>query len=84
MAERDVDPAGSARRPLTTGEFRVAPDASANTSQFQAFANRQATDAEPPWQMKAPGRSVGRLAGIVVLVAVVLAVIALLVVKLAG
>ena len=82
MAERDVDPAGSSGRPLTTGEFRVAPDASANTSQFQAFANRQAPDSEAPWEMKAPGRSVGRLAGIVVLVAIVLAVIALLVVKL--
>ncbi|HEY5360916.1 MAG TPA: hypothetical protein VIJ82_25080 [Streptosporangiaceae bacterium] len=81
MAERDVDPAGSSGRPLTTGEFRVAPDASASTSQFQAFASRQAADSEAPWQMKAPGRSVGRLAGIVVLVAIVLGVIALLVLK---
>jgi hypothetical protein len=32
--------------------------------------------------MNAPGRSIGRLAGIVVLVAVVLAIIAILVVKL--
>jgi hypothetical protein len=82
MAERDVDPASRAGRPLTTGEFRVAPDASANTAQFRAFNNPQAGEAEAPWEMKAPVRSVGRLAGIVVLVAIVLAVIAILVVKL--
>jgi hypothetical protein len=82
MAERDVDPATRAGRPLTTGEFRVAPDASANTAQFRAFNNQQAGEAEAPWEMKAPVRSVGRLAGIVVLVAIVLAVIAILVVKL--
>jgi hypothetical protein len=67
---------------MTTGEFRVAPDASANTAQFRAFASPQAGDTEAPWEMKAPARSVGRLAGIVVLVAIVLAVIAILVVKL--
>jgi hypothetical protein len=81
MAERDVDPATSAGR-MTTGEFRVAPDASANTAQFRAFANTQAGEPEAPWEMKAPVRSVGRLAGIVVLVAIVLGVIAILVVKL--
>jgi hypothetical protein len=82
MAERDVDPAASAGRPLTTGEFRVAPDVSANTAQFRAFAGEQAGEPEAPWEMKAPARSVGRLVGIVVLVAVVLAVIAIIVLKL--
>jgi hypothetical protein len=82
MPQRDDDPAASARRPLTTGEFRAAPDSSANTAQFRAFANSQATETEAPWEMNAPGRSIGRLAGIVVLVAVVLAIIAILVVKL--
>lgn len=81
MPQRDDDPAASARQPLTTGEFRAAPDASANTAQFRAFANNQGSDS-PPWEMNAPARSIGRLAGIVVLVAVVLAIIAILVVKL--
>ena len=82
MSERHDDPAGSAGRPLTTGEFRVTPDVSANTAQFRAFAGEQAADAEAPWEMKAPGRSVARLAGLVVLVAVVLVIIAIIVVKL--
>jgi hypothetical protein len=82
MSERDDNPPAGARRPLTTGEFRVAPDVSANTAQFRAFANERASDAEAPWEMNAPGRSVGRLAAVVVLVAVVLAIIAILVVKL--
>jgi hypothetical protein len=82
MPERDDDPAATAGRPLTTGEFRVAPDASANTAQFRAFAGRQAGDPEAPWEMKAPARNVGKLAALVVLVAVVLAIIAILVVKL--
>jgi hypothetical protein len=67
---------------MTTGEFRAAPDASANTGQFRAFANGQNGDTEAPWDMKVPGRSVARLAGIVVLVAVVLAIIAIIVVNL--
>ncbi|HEY1618488.1 MAG TPA: hypothetical protein VGG25_12775 [Streptosporangiaceae bacterium] len=77
MSERD-----DTGRPLTTGEFRTAPDASANTAQFRAFAGNESSEPDAPWDMKAPGRSVGRLAGIVVLVAVVLAVLAIIVVKL--
>jgi hypothetical protein len=82
MSERDDYPATGAGRPMTTGEFRAAPDSSANTAQFRAFAGQQTGDAEAPWDMKAPGRSVGRLAGIVVLVAIVLAVLALIVTRL--
>jgi hypothetical protein len=82
MPERDDDPAASGGRPLTTGEFRVAPDASANTAQFRAFADGKADSPEAPWEMNASGRSVGRLVGLVVLVAVVLAVVAIIVVKL--
>jgi hypothetical protein len=68
---------------MTTGEFRAAPDSSASTGQFRAFAGeQQSADSEAPWDMKVPGRSVARLAGIVVLVAVVLAIIAIIVVKL--
>jgi hypothetical protein len=81
MAQRNDDQAAGGR-PLTTGEFRVAPDASANTAQFRAFAGPQSGETEAPWDMKAPGRSIGRLVGIVVLVAVVLAVIAIIVVNL--
>ena len=82
MPQRDDYQAGGAKRPLSTGEFRAAPDASANTAQFRAFADAQTTGNEAPWEMNAPGRSVGRLAGIIVLVAVVLAIIAILVIKL--
>ena len=67
---------------MTTGEFRAAPDTSASTSQFRAFVGAQPADTEAPWEMKAPGRNVARLAGIVVLVAVVLAIVAIIVVKL--
>ncbi len=80
MPQRDDDQAAGAGRPLTTGEFRAAPDVSANTAQFRAFANNQASEA--PWEMKAPARNIGRLAAIIVLVAVVLAVIAIFVLKL--
>jgi hypothetical protein len=80
MPQRDDDQAAGAGRPLTTGEFRAAPDSSANTAQFRAFANDQASEA--PWEMKAPARNIGRLAAIIVLVAVVLAVIAIFVLKL--
>jgi hypothetical protein len=65
---------------MTTGEFRAAPDLSASTGQFRAFADGQSDEA--PWDMKAPGRSVARLAGIIVAVAVVLAVIAIIVINL--
>jgi hypothetical protein len=81
MPQRDNDQAGGSRKPITTGEFRAAPDASANTAQFRAFADNQAGGSEAPWEMNASGRSIGRLAGIIVLVAVVLAVIAILVLK---
>jgi hypothetical protein len=82
MAQRNDDQVAGTGQPLTTGEFRVAPDASANTAAFQAFAGPRSREAEAPWEMKAPGRSVGRLVGIVLLVAIVLAVIAIIVVNL--
>jgi hypothetical protein len=82
MAQRDDDQAAGTGRPLTTGEFRVAPDASANTAQFRAFAGQQTSEPEAPWEMKAPGRSIGRMVGIVVLVAIVLGVLAIIVVNL--
>ena len=80
MSERD-DNAGAAR-PMTTGEFRAAPDVSASTAQFQAFAGRSPAESEAPWEMKAPARNVGRLIALVVGIAVVLGVLAVLVLQL--
>ena len=68
--------------PTSTGEFRARPDISANTAQFRAFADDKSADPESPWAMRAPGRSVGKMAAIVIGVAVVLVIIALLVLKL--
>jgi hypothetical protein len=82
MTERYEDRAPRAGRPITTGEFRTAPDASASTAQFQAFAEG-AEEPERPWDMGAPGRSVAKMVLLVVGVAVVLAVIAILIVTLA-
>ncbi len=82
MSERFEDPHSSAGRAMSTGEFRVAPDASASTAQFRAFAESDAVDESRPWDMGAPGRNVARMAAIVIAVAVVIAVIAILVVTL--
>jgi hypothetical protein len=82
MTERHEDPRPGLGRPISTGEFRATPDVSATTAQFQAFAD---SDAEPerPWDMRVPGRSVAKMAMLVVVVAVVLAAIAILVVTVA-
>ena len=66
MTERYEDPATRAGRPISTGEFRATPDASASTAQFRAFAE---TEGEPgrPWDMGAPGRNVAKMALIVVM-----------------
>ncbi len=79
MTERHENPAASAT-PITTGEFRATPDVSANTAQFRAFAEESAEPGRP-WEMGAPGRSVARMALLIVGVAVVLALVALLIVK---
>lgn len=54
-------------------------DQSASTAQFQAFAQRQTDDLPPAWEMRAPKSRVGLLAGIVLGVAAVAAVIAILI-----
>jgi hypothetical protein len=59
---------------MSTGEFRAIPDASASTAQFRAFAEENA-DKGKGWQ-GAPGRSVVKMALIVVGAAVVLAAVA--------
>ena len=80
MTERHENPASG--RPITTGEFRATPDVSASTAQFRAFADAEdGPELGRPWEMGAPGRSVARMALLIVGVAVVLALVALLIVK---
>jgi hypothetical protein len=79
MTERHENPVATGPS-MSTGEFRAAPDVSASTAQFQAFAE-DGSEPGRPWEMGAPGRSVARMALLIVGVAVVLALVALLVVK---
>jgi hypothetical protein len=72
MTERHDDPASSSRR-MSTGEFRAAPDISASTAQFRAFAEDGTESA-----IVAPDRSPARIAILIVGVVVVLAIIAIL------
>jgi len=73
--------------PRDTGEFRAAPDVSASTAEFKAFAARQtdgigrSTDSgswpEQPWAGEVPGRSSGRTTALVAGGIILLAIIAL-------
>jgi hypothetical protein len=67
MSERDTD--------FSAGTETT--DTSRSTAEFRAFADRPGSEAEQPWTMRAPVRKVALLAGIVVVMAIVLAVIAL-------
>jgi hypothetical protein len=49
-------------------------DFGAETARFQAFKDRT-DDLPPAWEMKAPGSRIGLLAGIVVAVAILAAII---------
>jgi hypothetical protein len=60
---------------MTTGEFRTAPDISASTAQFRAFAEE---DSVAAWDGAAPTRSPARIAMLIAGVVVVLAIIAIL------
>jgi len=75
MTERHDDQAGNGRR-MTTGEFRAAPDLSASTAQFQAFAEDR-PEATGTWSAGAPGRSPAKVAMLVGGVLVVLVIIAI-------
>ena len=55
----------------------VDDDLSADTAHFRAFAQRQ-DDLPAPWHMRVPGSRIGLLAGIVVAVAVLAAIVAVL------
>jgi hypothetical protein len=86
MSERDDRYAGN-DLPSTTAEFRAAPDPSASTAQFKAFAagvDDRATGSWPeqPWSGQKPARASSRtrtlalvvIAAIIVVVAIVLLV----------
>jgi len=79
MTERHDDHAGNGRR-MTTGEFRAAPDISASTAQFQAFAEER-PDTTGTWNAAVPGRNPAKVAmlvgGVVVLAIIVILVVAL-------
>jgi hypothetical protein len=77
MSERHEDP--GAGRSLSTGEFRAAPDISANTAQFQAFAS--ATEPDQAWDGRPAGRNGSKIALIVIGVIVLLAIIVIIVPK---
>lgn len=72
--------------PRNTGEFRAAPDASASTAQFKAFANRQSdgigrSAADPgswpeqPWPGEAPSSGSSRTTALLVGGAILVAII---------
>lgn len=62
---------------MTTGEFRAAPDISASTAQFQAFAAGQG-EKTGQWAAPAPARNPTRLALLILAVLVVVVIIAVL------
>jgi hypothetical protein len=76
MTERHDDSAGDGRR-MTTGEFRAAPDLSASTAQFRAFAEDK-SEVTGTWDAGAPGRSPTKIAMLIAGVVVILAIIAIL------
>jgi hypothetical protein len=80
--------------PSTTAEFRAAPDASASTAEFKAFAAGQTAGTrqpsgsvgswpEQPWPGQVPSGGSGRTVALVIGAIVVLAIIITLVVLLA-
>jgi hypothetical protein len=52
-------------------------DRSADTARFQAFVQHRDDEPPPAWEMRAPAKRIGLLAGIVIAVAVIAALIAL-------
>lgn len=54
----------------------VDDDLSASTARFRAFAERKEDDLPAPWKMRVPASKFGLLAGIVVVVAFVVAILA--------
>jgi hypothetical protein len=77
MTERHSEPVTSGN-PMTTGEFRATRDISASTAQFRAFAAEAEADGD--WQ-GAPARSPAKIATLIALVIVVLAIVAFIAVE---
>ena len=75
MTERHNEPVTSGK-PMTTGEFRATRDISASTAQFQAFAENDSQGGD--WEASAPARSPAKIAMLIALVIVVLAIFALI------
>ena len=61
---------------MTTGEFRAARDISASTAQFRAFAQDGSEGGD--WETSAPRRSPAKIAVLIALIIVVLAIFALI------
>jgi len=74
MSERQNEPV-TGGRPMTTGEFRAARDISASTAQFRAFAE---DSSQGDWEASAPARSPAKIAVLIALVIVVLAIFAII------
>jgi len=74
MTERHNEPVTSGK-PMTTGEFRATRDISASTAQFQAFAE---DGSQGDWEASAPARSPAKIAMLIALIVVVLAIFALI------
>ena len=70
MSERDTNFSAST-------DNSAIMDSSRSTAEFRAFAHGSGNEAQQPWSMRAPGRKVALFAGIVVAVAIVLAIIAI-------
>ena len=80
--------------PRTTGEFRAAPDISASTAEFKAFAARQgdgvgrSTDSgswpAQPWPGEAPASDSGRRTAFIIGGAILLVVVVLVLVLAIG
>jgi hypothetical protein len=79
MTERHNEPSASGRT-MSTGEFRAAPDISASTAQFQAFAEG-AGERTRQWEAAAPApaRNPARMTALIVGAIVVIAIIVILV-----
>jgi hypothetical protein len=81
MTERH-DEAAATGRSMSTGEFRAAPDISASTAQFQAFAENRAEPASPR-EVVAPARKPTRLIALMAAAVVVLLILVIIVAKVA-
>jgi len=78
MTERHNEPSASGRT-MSTGEFRAAPDISASTAQFQAFAEG-AGERTRQWEAApAPARNPARMTALIIGAIVVVAIIVVLI-----